>query len=175
MRRQVSIVPRKAEKTTSRKEEPSGKQGVSLHNPNKSFIVSERPTSVSRPVLEWIQWGRQWGRADLINDVINGANFTWTPRIITSCSPSPSSCPCMDNVCLYNESPARRQRTVEVKGTGRQGQRRYLPQLHGSRDLPPPTNWNILLKLEKACPAATRRIKAKLKNQTLVFVPNKNL
>lgn len=28
-----------------------------------------------------------------INSVINGANFTWTLRIITSCSPSlPSSC-----------------------------------------------------------------------------------
>lgn len=74
--------------TNSRRKIPPGKQRVFLHSLNISFIVSSRSTSVSRPVLDWI-------RADPINAVINGANFTWTLRIITSCSPSPpSSCQC---------------------------------------------------------------------------------
>lgn len=57
-----------------------------------------------------------------INGVINGANFTWTLRIITSHSPSPPSS-CLygsqsgECVCFTNESPAGTQRTVEGKAT----------------------------------------------------------
>ncbi len=51
------------------------------------------PVSRTHNCFLWKRWGRgiafcSWP----INAVINGANFTWTLRIITSCSPSPSSC-----------------------------------------------------------------------------------
>lgn len=63
-------------------------------NQNKSFIVNQM--SRLTPVCGARRGGRgvaSCGRP--INGVINGANFTWTLQIITSCSPSPPSS------CLY--------------------------------------------------------------------------
>lgn len=90
-------------KQTAWENEPLGEPRIFRHKQNVSFIVSWRAMLVILNFISACCEGDEGvaGRAkrilqaDLINGVINGANFTWTLRVITSCFPSHPS------LCLY--------------------------------------------------------------------------